>query len=323
MLTSSKVRAGRSQAVGNLSSLLGFVQLTGTHWAVLGMDDRTVLDVDPHGRGVMVYLVCSGTVELQEEGRDDPVVLGPGEAAFLLHDRPHRLGAPSARAGMPLDHFAQDRRPDIVPHLRGGPGPEQARVLAGRLRFTKPSDLVPLELLPPSLYLQQSGPYRTMISRSHVEDLEWMITRPGGAAMATSVANVMLMRLLILRMRAEIEQPEPLRVNSLAHVIADIECQPGKPWSVHDLALRAGMSRSSFMAAFAHETGKGPMAYVTDHRLRLAADLLGHTDLRIVDIALQVGYQSHAAFSRAFQRHQGCSPAAFRAGGSPGGGDAS
>ncbi|MEE4021975.1 AraC family transcriptional regulator [Gordonia sp. PKS22-38] len=86
-----------------------------------------------------------------------------------------------------------------------------------------------------------------------------------------------------------------------------------KPWTVGTLAAAAGVSRAVMARRFAELVGEPPMAYLTHWRLSVAADLLADHDTALSSIARQVGYSSPFAFSAAFKRHRGLSPAAFRA----------
>jgi len=87
---------------------------------------------------------------------------------------------------------------------------------------------------------------------------------------------------------------------------------PGRDWSVPELAECARLSRSAFAERFGHVLGQPPLSYLTEHRMRLAAWKLAHTRLSIAQIADQVGYRSETAFSQAFKRHHGEPPSKMR-----------
>nr|WP_246211448.1 AraC family transcriptional regulator [Phytoactinopolyspora alkaliphila] len=89
--------------------------------------------------------------------------------------------------------------------------------------------------------------------------------------------------------------------------------EPAKPWTVASLAAEAGVSRATFARRFADLLGEPPMAYLTNWRLSVAADLLQHTDATIESIARQVGYSSAYALSGAFKRYLGTRPSEHRA----------
>ncbi|WP_433803760.1 cupin domain-containing protein [Actinomycetospora sp. CA-084318] len=93
-----------------------------------------------------------------------------------------------------------------------------------------------------------------------------------------------------------------------------METDPAAGWTVELLARRVGLSRAAFARRFTTAVGAPPMAWLTDLRLSLAADLLRGTDLTLAVIADRVGYGSPFALSAAFVRERGTRPAALRAG---------
>ncbi|HEX6569629.1 MAG TPA: helix-turn-helix transcriptional regulator, partial [Acidimicrobiales bacterium] len=91
-----------------------------------------------------------------------------------------------------------------------------------------------------------------------------------------------------------------------------IHRDPALPWSVASLARETAMSRSAFAARFTELVGEPVMKYVTRWRMQVALDWLQHEDLAVVELASRLGYDSEAAFSRAFKRTVGISPGAAR-----------
>ena len=83
------------------------------------------------------------------------------------------------------------------------------------------------------------------------------------------------------------------------------------PWTVESLAEAAGMSRSAFAARFKELLGQTPLEYVTGWRMQRAMRLLAQRDKKLIDVARSVGYESDAAFSKAFKRVVGVSPGGY------------
>ena len=83
------------------------------------------------------------------------------------------------------------------------------------------------------------------------------------------------------------------------------------PWTVESLAEAAGMSRSAFAARFKELLGQTPMEYVTEWRMQKAMQLLEERDKKLIDVARSVGYESDAAFSKAFKRVVGANPGQY------------
>jgi AraC-like DNA-binding protein len=111
----------------------------------------------------------------------------------------------------------------------------------------------------------------------------------------------------------------------MAAAITAMHADPAHPWTLQDLAERAGMSRSSFALKFKQTVGTSPMDYLTRWRMLLAGDRLAHSSDPVSVIALSLGYESESAFSTAFKRVMGCSPRQYsrgRAQASPSDGEA-
>src|SRR5207237_7021539 len=124
---------------------------------------------------------------------------------------------------------------------------------------------------------------------------------------------------VLRRLLAELPRDEKSWLAALVdpHVgpaLKSIHEKPAEPWTVADLASRAGMSRSSFAAHFAKVVGEAPIEYLIRWRLRKAAGMLRMGTAGIAEIAANVGYDSEAAFSKAFKRCIRVSPGAIRRG---------
>lgn len=105
---------------------------------------------------------------------------------------------------------------------------------------------------------------------------------------------------------------EALRDPRLGRVIAALHRDPGRDWTVAQLAAEMGSSRSVFAERFLTVTGMTPLQYVTELRMRLAAQWIGRENMPIETAAYRLGYGSQAAFSRAFKRVTGQPPGAAR-----------
>ncbi|WP_408364644.1 MULTISPECIES: helix-turn-helix transcriptional regulator [unclassified Paraburkholderia] len=84
--------------------------------------------------------------------------------------------------------------------------------------------------------------------------------------------------------------------------------QPGKDWSLLELAKAAGMSRATFALHFKAAAGVGPLGYLTEWRMRLAERALCQDGVSIARLAESLGYASESAFSHAFKRVTGRAP---------------
>lgn len=94
--------------------------------------------------------------------------------------------------------------------------------------------------------------------------------------------------------------------------LAALHRRPAHSWTLDELAAEAGASRSALTERFAKYLGQSPMAYLADWRIELGAEALRTTSRSVVQIAAEVGYESEAAFNRAFKRRFGKPPAQYR-----------
>ena len=98
----------------------------------------------------------------------------------------------------------------------------------------------------------------------------------------------------------------------LSNALTAIHGQPEKSWTVETLAEQCCMSRSKFANLFAQIVGESPLAYLQQHRLRLAAQYLRHGQLSLQQIAYKVGYSSETAFSQTFKKQFALTPSQYR-----------
>jgi len=103
-----------------------------------------------------------------------------------------------------------------------------------------------------------------------------------------------------------------LRDPLLGTAMAAIHAAPERRWTVDDLAAEAGVSRSRLDARFREVLGRSPIRYLNEWRMHMAQDLLATTDTTVAAIARRVGYDAEEAFSQAFKRAHGRSPALWR-----------
>jgi AraC-like DNA-binding protein len=98
----------------------------------------------------------------------------------------------------------------------------------------------------------------------------------------------------------------------IGHAIALVHREPARPWTVESLANEVAMSRSAFAARFTELVGEPAMHYVARWRMHVALTWLKEEDAPVSEMASRLGYESEAAFSRAFKRFLGFPPGAVR-----------
>jgi transcriptional regulator GlxA family with amidase domain len=103
-----------------------------------------------------------------------------------------------------------------------------------------------------------------------------------------------------------------LRDEVVGRALTLLHGQPGHPWTLAGLAREAASSRSSLAKRFTLLVGQPPMQYLAQWRMQVAANLLAQSGAKVATIGVEVGYDSEAAFSRAFKKATGLAPGAWR-----------
>lgn len=203
-----------------------------------------------------------------------------------------------------------------VASLRYGGGGAATRLVCGYLGCSAGVCGPLLDTLPPVLRIPggpAAGMLRELLRTGVRESLE---SRPGAESMLAKLAELTFVEAL----RGYVESLPPegrgwlagVRDRSVGRALALMHRDPSRPWSVDELAREVAMSRSAFAERFASLMGEPPMQYLARWRLALAAQELRSDDEAITRIAQRSGYESDAAFSRAFKREFGMPPAAWR-----------
>ena len=140
--------------------------------------------------------------------------------------------------------------------------------------------------------------------------------RPGGEAVLERMSEMLFVE--VLRRHIDSLPPEEkgwlagMRDPAIGRALSLIHEKPAEAWTLERLSEEAGLSRSSLHERFVHFIGQPPMHYLAQWRMQVASGLLRDTSAKLVAVALDVGYESEAAFSRAFKRVAGMSPGAWR-----------
>jgi AraC-like DNA-binding protein/quercetin dioxygenase-like cupin family protein len=138
---------------------------------------------------------------------------------------------------------------------------------------------------------------------------------PGSAVMISRILDLMYIQMLRLWATSTESTPGWLRAGmdpDIGGVLDAIHADPGRAWSNAEMARCAHLSRTTFTERFTRILGQPPMTYLTELRMELARELLLGSTETSKQVARRTGYQSDAAFNRAFTRHHGRSPGQWR-----------
>jgi len=140
--------------------------------------------------------------------------------------------------------------------------------------------------------------------------------QPGSSLITQQLAYMMLIQALRLHLAEGAGQSMgwlfALGDKQISRAIISMHQQPAHPWTLQQLAVQAGMSRSSFALRFKQLVQISPIEYLTHWRMRLASEKLQHPTGSIARIAVALGYESEGAFGKAFKRVVGCTPGQYR-----------
>jgi AraC-like DNA-binding protein len=253
------------------------------------------------------------------DGSVPPVHVNAGDIVVFPGGAPNVLSSSKGARSEPNMTMYYNPVDDHLPFtvLHGGGGPERTRFICGYLGCdTRPFNPL-LAALPPMLLAR-----RPKDGRGWVLDMfklalaEGGSHRVGGETILAKLSELMFVEVI----RTHIESlPEDsrgwlsgLRDRHIGEALRLIHSRPGEDWTLDGLAQRIGLSRTTFSARFTHYVGLPPMQYVGRWRLQLAARLLERPGVSIAQAAAEVGYESEAAFNRAFKKVVGVPPGTWR-----------
>lgn len=270
---------------------------------------------------MMFHVVVSGRCWLEVAGAEDQL-LEPGTFALMPHGEGHRLTNERGGPTVPLEEIVETYESSCYSVLRHGGGGAPTTLICGAVRLDHPAARHLVTLLPSLIRVDPSDSPRMDWLQSTLRFMaaEAKELRPGGETVITRLADVLVVQAL----REWMEQDSSARTGWLGalrdpevgRALGLIHREPTRAWTVASLASRVAMSRSAFSARFTKLVGEGPMHYLARWRMYVAHDSLREERPGLGELAARMGYQSEAAFSRAFKRFMGVSPGAVRKEGS-------
>lgn len=263
------------------------------------------------------HIVVRGNCWLKLADQPEWVPLHAGDLVVLLYGTGHSLVDTPGSGVVPAESVPRPDTPGDFVSVKSGGGGLPATVLCGHFEFDREQDNYLLRSLPTLIHLRGTETY----------EFEWLQTvhrfiadetqraRSGAAAVIQRLVEVLFIQML--RTYIAKSGPEAGILGAIADkqvgaALNQIHGAPEQPWTVASLATEACMSRAAFATRFREMVGQTPMQYVTHRRLYKAAGLLVRTRLSSAAIAERVGYESEAAFSKAFKKLFGRGPAAYR-----------
>ena len=312
-----------------LSDVLRAVRLTGavffdfelsSPWVAEAPPAREIAgSVMPGAQRVIEYhLIARGSCWGHAVG-DEPVHLGEGDLIVFPQGDPHVLSSAPGMRAVP-DHAMFVRRSAPLPlvYEMGGGGSDRARVVCCFLGCDERPYNPLLTALPRVIHLSararraSAGWLGTLMNIAVTES---GAGRPGGENVLARLSELMFVEIVRQYLEtlpaAETGWLAGLRDPVTGQALAAMHAEPAAEWTVESLARAAGVSRSVFAERFTAMVGQPPMQYLALWRTQLASRLLAEGG-NVAAVAAAVGYDSEAAFSRAFKKLVGQAPAAWR-----------
>lgn len=278
------------------------------------------VDFQPLEAGEIPYhVVLRGSAVIEDVDGGSPQRLVSGDIVMLSSGKPHVLRDGGQGAPQPARAYAAGH---LVVSENDGDG-ERLDMLCGRFILSPPCDRLLLDYLPPRVIVRAPEPSAAdggsaaaaLSGLVSLLQMESIAENLGGHAMMNALSTALFA--LTLRVAAE-DNNAPTGLLALAGnprlapaLIAMFQA-PAHPWTLPELADLCHMSRATLARQFKERVGRSAADLLTDIRMTLAASQLRQGGTSTGAIADAVGYQSEAAFQRAFKHRMGVTPAVWR-----------
>lgn len=270
---------------------------------------------------IQYHVLLGGSALLEDPAGGPPQRLETGDILLLPHSAAHVLhDGGSKRAKPATNHTGLN----FIISENAGTG-DRLDMLCGRFVLMPPHDRLLQSYLPPRLVVRAADPgaaaqpetaaqVASLVALMRTESARDNL---GGRAMLNALSAALFALTLRLASEAD-EAPQGLLALAghprLAPALAALFHQPAKAWSLPELAKLCNMSRATLARHFQEHLGRSASDLLTDIRMTLAAHELKTASASTGAVAEAVGYQSEAAFQRAFKAHMGVTPAQWRRG---------
>lgn len=253
-----------------------------------------------------VHFAVDSRLIVRVDGQAMPIVLEPRDFVLVRQGLAHSIA--TADSTVPARELVESDR---------GTGAEAAPGwVTGEFRAQSELGGPSMAALPPVVHISSARPGNEWLALSLRLLLDELgQRRPGACIMISRILDLVFIHALREWSASDKVEPGWLATaldQTLAPALAAIHRNPEHPWTVDDLAALTHQSRSAFAHRFTAVVGQSPAAYVAERRMLAASKLLETTAMAVGAVAHAVGFESEAAFSRAFRRRFGRSPLAWR-----------
>ena len=307
-----------ARGADRLGRVLHTLRMRSTFYCHAELSEPWALEMPAIADSVSFHVVTTGSCWLRLPDTE-PIELRAGDLALVPHGLGHELLCePDARRGPRVDQLPQQYLSEHYSRLRHGGTGRGAQLICGIVSFDSPAARELMRTLPAVLFVGGDTVSAASSVRDTLRLMASELSHPqlGGEAVATRLADV----LVVQAIRGWLTTTEgaitgwlrALQDERIGRSLEAIHDNPGHDWSLNTLARHATMSRSSFSARFSALVGEAPIAYLTRWRMNLARSRLSEESITVGALAADLGYQSEAAFNRAFSRITGLTPGSIR-----------
>src|SRR5262245_32086398 len=300
-----------------IGEALHFLRLSGTFYCRSELSAPWALALPPMQHCLMLHVVTSGRCVLETEAMP-PCFIQPGDLALVPHGRGHVIASAPGVVASKLFDLPREQLSERYEILRLGGEGERTTMICGLFQFDDPAAQQLITVLPDVIMVDTwaSAQAEWIQSTLRMIAAEAKTLHPGGETVITRLADI----LVVHAIRHWITHSPAtqrgwlgaLRDRQLGPVIAKVHRHPARRWTLTSLAAEAAMSRSAFAARFTELVGESAMHYVTRWQMNAARTQLATKNETVGEIAHAFGYESEAAFNRAFKRHLGMAPGAAK-----------
>ncbi|HEU0027501.1 MAG TPA: AraC family transcriptional regulator [Ktedonobacterales bacterium] len=271
-------------------------------------------------RLILFHIISEGQCWLRLRSGEQ-LQVSAGEVVILPYGHVHTMSSmSSAQPWRPVPITSVMPSPPWGPFsmINSGSGGARTSVVCGYLQCDDPIFEPVMGTLPPLFSVRPpAGPAAAWVAASIQYALD-ASTAPHPTRQSVAVRLPELVFSEMLRLYVE-SKPQletgwlaALRDPVVGPALLELHAEPSRKWTVEELARRVASSRSTLNERFSRLLGRAPMQYLSEWRLQVAAGLLRSTTLSAALVAYRVGYESEAAFNRAFKRALGSPPAQWR-----------
>jgi AraC-like DNA-binding protein len=275
--------------------------------------------IGPASHLIPYHYVVEGGLRIRVDGETgEGIALSAGEIALLPRNDLHLMGSDLSLSPALGSDIIQPPKDGGLFTIRYGGDGARTRMVCGFLGCDGAESNPVISTLPAMLKLsiEEAGAAEWIRSTFQYAAEEVAAGRPGSETVLAKISEL----LFVETVRRYVETlPEGqsgwlagLRDKHVARALSLIHRDIARPWTVEVLGREVGLSRSALADRFIRLIGMPPMHYVANWRVQVARQKLRNTSASLAQIAEAIGYESEAAFSRAFKKAVGTAPATWR-----------